>query len=241
MSDKALKDHQSRDVETLANLFAAQDPRSLEEIIAEDTETEDHVIEGVTVSDGRGCQLEFDGGWCGFFTFPEDEDFPEVGDTLRIYGSFGRPRHGFAINGKVIQYETPFEQFASRITMLAGFDRKHRESLESERTDMAKWYELLEGPFKARIDRMREAKPDFEVDGGSYEMYPILMAQRIAAWVKEQPEDDAFEAVKRFRDQPYEEQAEVVHGSEGDKYGISGHQFEFACAVARAYCDGQDI
>src|SRR5512146_640677 len=113
MSDKALKDHQSRDVETLANLFAAQDPRSLEEIIAEDTETEDHVIEGVTVSDGRGCQLEFDGGWCGFFTFPEDEDFPEVGDTLRIYGSFGRPRHGFAINGKVIQYETPFEQFAS--------------------------------------------------------------------------------------------------------------------------------
>lgn len=236
-----LKSHQQNDVDTLTNLFAAQDPRSLEQIIAEDTEIEEHLIEGVTVSGDHSCQIEFDGGWCGFFTFPEDEPFPEIGDALRIYGSFGRPRHGFAINGKIIKYETPFEQFASRIAMLADFDRTHRESLERERVDMAKWYDLLEGPFKARIDRMRDKKPDFDVDGGSYEMYPVLMAQRIAVWIKEQPEDDAVEAIERFRDLPYEEQSEVIHAGDEDKYGISGYQFDFSCSIARAANDGEDI
>jgi hypothetical protein len=241
MDATQLEDYQVRDVEKLIGLFTAKDPRSLEQIIADDTEYEDHKIEKVSPSGENAFELGFDGSWVSFFTFPDGECPPAVGDALRIYGSFGHRRHGFAINGKVIHYETPWEQFAERITMLAGFDRKHREHLEAERTDMAVWYDLLEGPFKARIDRMRESKPDFDVDGGSYEMYPVLMAQRIAAWVKEQPEGLPLEIIKGFRDLPYEEQAKVIHAGEEDKYGISGHQFDFACAIARAHCEGEDI
>jgi hypothetical protein len=241
MDTTQLEDYQLRDVETLIGLFTAKDPRSLEQIIADDTEYAEHEIEKMSPSGENAFELGFDGGWMSFFTFPDGDCPPAVGDTLRIYGSFGHRRHGFAINGKVIHYETPWEQFAERITMLAGFDRGHRERLEAERTDMEKWYALLEGPFKARIDRMRESKPDFDVDGGSYEMYPVVMAQRITAWVKEQPEETALEAITRFRNLPYEDQSKVIHAGEEDKYGISGHQFDFSCGIARAACDGQDI
>jgi hypothetical protein len=239
---ETMEDYQLGDVKELERLFTTHDPRGLEQMIAEDVEYEDTTVKEVTV-DGRHATILREDGWTMGVTIPEGNEPPEPGDSLRVYGrGIGFPFYGYAVNGDVWKWETPFERFSARIKMLAAHDRSRREHLDKARPDLDRWYAELSGPFKARIDRMRE-QPGFEVEHGSYETYPVLMAQRIAAWVDEnQMVDEAQKAtVERFRDMVHDEQAQVLHGGEGDKYGISGHQFDAACGLALAALEGKEI
>lgn len=238
-----LERYQKADIEHLEELCTAHDPRGLEEMIASD-----HYVE-VIVEKAKRCgsdgyfEVSFDQGLCGGFKMPEGKSI-KVGDTLRIYqrgdSLLGGMRHGFAVNGDVIEWRTPWERFAERIKMLATHDRERREEFLKTKADIDRWYALLQGPYKARIDRLRAEKPDFDINGGSYEVYPVLMAQRIEGWIRretETPEIDlepreARGRIEEFRDLPHDEQAKVIHGSEPDAYGISGHQFNCACGLA---------
>jgi hypothetical protein len=211
-------------------------------MIAEDAAYEDTIVKKVEVKDGHAT-IEREDGWSMTVTIPEGKDAPQPGDSLRVYGrGIGFSFYGYAINGDVWKWETPFERFATRIKMLAAHDRGRREHLDKSRPDLGCWYAELHGPFKARIDRFR-LRPDFEVEHGSYETYPVLMAQRIAAWVEDnQMVDEAQKAtVERFREMAYEDQSKVLHGDEPDKYGISGHQFDSACGLALAALEGKEI
>lgn len=242
-----LEEYQEKDLQTLTDLFTAHDPRTIKEMIAEDLLFDERIVTSVRRSDDGYWKIGTDAGWFSLFKIPVDHPNPKEGDIIRIYGLFGHRRHGFALNGKIVEWETPWERFAERIAMLAKFDRERRETAEEQKDDIEKWYALLKGPYKARIDRFRAQKPDFNVEGGGYETYPVLMAQRIEEWARQFKPDgeedsvDPISAIHTFRDLPYEEQSAVIHDGEGDKYGISGFQFDVACAMARGVIEGEEI
>lgn len=229
----ALEDYQQQDVLTLIELFTSQDPRGIEQMIAEDPVTEHVVEKAAEWTEGEYQQVEFDGAWVTCVKGPE----VKAGDTIGFFQhGDANGRHGWSLNGEVIEYETPFQRFAKRMEMLAGFDRNRREQADEMREVMAEWVGELEGPYKARIERFRAQSPDFDVEGGGYEVYPVVMAQRIERHCREHGI-----TADEFHDLPYEEQKPVIHAGKPDTYGISGHQFGMACVLARAVMAGGDI
>lgn len=244
---KDLEKYQAQDLDDLEALFRSEDVRSLAEMIAADPVVE-YTVEKAERSDA-GWEVHFDDGLVGLFT---TEKPIKAGDTLGLYtggkGAFGSMRHGFSINGEVIEWKTPFERYADRIAMLASHDRKDRERAEQSRTDVEEWLAQLHGPYKARIERFRQ-RPDFDMKGGTYETYPVLMAQRIEGWVRDQNTDldgpvtwdVAVKLVKDLEQMPYDEQAAVLHARQADKYGVSGHQVDSAFGMAAAVLSGREI
>jgi hypothetical protein len=244
-------DWQDHDLEKLRDLQDAQDPRGLEQMIADDHYVEVEVEKATRYADG--FEVSFDGGLCTFLRVPDSKKEIKADDMLRVYraGSslLGGLCHGFAVNGDVFEWKTPWERFAERIAMLARHDREKRESYAKNKASIDKWCAELTGPYAARVERFRADKPDFDVNGCSYEVYPVLMAQRIEAWVRretETPEVDMDEREARgyigeFRDRPHGEQAKVIHAGEPDEYGISGHQFDCACGMAMAVLMGREV
>lgn len=243
MTTAELENYQIHDLETLERLFQSKDPRGLAQMIEEDAEFEDTVIEKVGTGHGRTAEITRTDGWSMLVDVPEDKEWPKAGDQLRVYGrGIGFPWFGYAINGDVYKYETPFERFATRIKMLASSDRRRREQLDAGRDDLDTWYSELTGPYAARIARFRE-RPDFEVEAGSYETYPVLMAQRIEAWVRDNEieGETPHDVIERFRQMAHGDQAKAIHAGKEDKYGISGHQFDCACGLALAVLEGKEI
>lgn len=227
----ALEDYQQKDIATLENLFLNEDPRGIEEIIAQDENYEAAVVTEVEPYDDlKHVSIVRDDGWGLGITVPDDLDAPKVGQLIKVYShGIGLPIYGYSFDGVVYKYETEWEQFATRITMLAVFDRENRDNYTRNKADIAHWYSQLEGLFKKRIDFLREKDPMFDIEGGSYETYPCLMAQRIYIWCIMHDK-----TAKDFKNLNYEDQKPTIHGNEGNKYGISGWQFEWACGFAEA-------
>jgi len=245
-----LKDYQFGDAMTLVDLFLSKDARTIEEMVA-DEEQHEYVVERVGKLEKDNMQeISFDGGLTGGFQIPEGRPIAEVGDRITLYSVgpvFGGRRRGFSLNGELYEYLTPWEQFAQRMAMLAEHDRRHRERAVAERAQVDQWLEDLEGPFKARIIRFREKDPLFDMVGGTYETYPCLMAQRIAKYVALtngwwlDPEtyvadgvdpEEIRSKINDFHESDQIKQREVIHAGKDDAYGISGHQFDFACGMA---------
>jgi len=243
-----LEDYQRGDLRALEGLFSEHDPRGLEQMIAEDHYVEVVVERASDPWENGSQEIRFDRYTATVLDMPDGKRVCQ-GDTVRFYqegeGLLGGRRHGFAVNGEVIEWQTPWERFAKRMAMLAGFDRRRREEFKRGKTDIDRWYALLRGPYKARIDRLRAAAPDFDLQGGTYEIYPVLMAQRIEHYVRHQGSSEAplgpHELIESFRALAHEDQAEVIHGGEPDTYGISGYQFDCACAMAAHVLAGREI
>lgn len=243
-----MDDWQTRDIEDLAALFTEKDPRSLSEMIATDQVSE-YIVEKAT-RDDNGWEISFDDGLVGFFR--TDEPI-KAGDTLGLFcdgrSAFGSMRHGFSINGKVIEYKTPWERYADRIVMLAEHDRRHRETADESRRRVEEWIGHLRGPYRDRIERFIARDPMFVIESGMYETYPVLMGQRVETWVREQhpeleapvPWDKAVALVKELESKPYEDQAVVLHAGQGDEYGVSGHQVDSAFGLAAAVLSGREV
>lgn len=230
-----LEDWQQRDVEALAELHTQRDPRTISEMIADDPSYDVRVEKADY--DGDGTSVTFADNMGTYLKGPE----VKAGDTVTFYNGsrmslLAAPRHGWALNDQVIEWKTEWERFAERIAMLAAHDRSRREHYEQARADLADWYAQLTGPYRARIDRFRAQDADFDVQSGTYETYPVLMAQRIERWCRRH--DTTVEA---FRDLGQDAQSRVLHAGKPDTYGISGHQFDSACGLAAAVMDGATI
>lgn len=241
-----LEDWQQKDLDRLEQLHLDRDPRGLEQMILDD-EYEEIVVTAVT-PERDGTTITWDGHTVTHVKGPP----VQVGDKVRFYGGakLGDMRHGWALNGQVIDWETPWERFAKRINMLAGQDRKRREDYTEHKAAIDGWVEQLSGPYRVRIERFRREKTDFDLDGGSYETYPVLMAQRIDEWARHETEveegdhmtdEEARATIEAFCALPHAEQAKVIHAGTEDKYGISGHQFDCACGLAAAALAGREI
>lgn len=225
----------------LAYWLDAEDPRTIADMVEQDR-YDDVTIEKVERPSGgyEHWTLSWDGGITSGFKFPEGVE-PEEGDTLRLYGGagLGSTRHGYALNGRLIEWKTPFERIADRVTWLANYDRDKRERFERERAELDAKYEALSPPMKARIDRFRSKRADFRIDAEAYELMPCIDGEKIAEALRPRVEagEDPEKVVKEFYDLPYEEQDKLV----GLEPGHSGNTFGGACALARALLAGEPV
>jgi hypothetical protein len=227
------------DVDEFARLKADEDPRTIEEMIA-DEEYEDFTIEKAEpYSDDSGYwTIQWNNG-TGTGVKPPEGVKIKVGDTIRFYGRgaghVGGRSNGWALNGQLMEWKTPWERFADRVQWLANYDREKRERFAKERDEMDARYEALSDPLKARIDSFRAESADFRIDSESYEMYACVDADLIANLLRPRVEagEDPDALVDEFKDLPWEKQVEA-----GVQEGHSGNTFGGACALARRLLKG---
>jgi hypothetical protein len=140
-------------------LLDAEDGRTIGEMIADDPHT-DYVVERAELS-GEGTEVHLEGSLCTFLRGPE----VKAGDTVWIYdggrGGWGSERHGWALNGEIVEWKTPLERVAERLNWLADNDRRKREAFVEERTKLNADFASLPTPLKERIERFRVENPDF--------------------------------------------------------------------------------
>lgn len=222
-----------------------EDPRTIEQMQAEDR-YEDIVVEKARRSDDGYTTVSWNDGITTSLKGPE----VKVGDTVRMFGgaSLGDQRHGWALNGDVIEWQTPWERFADRIAWLAKYDREQRERFVAEQAELDSKYDELPPPLKARIDRFRAKDPTFRIKSESYEMAAVHDAPKIAValagqqgWsldenlFADQDEETVVEVVKAFYDLRYDQQKALVPTL---NEGHSGNTFGAAVNLARALLAG---
>jgi hypothetical protein len=222
------------DVDEFTRLKNDADPRTIEQMIAEDAY--DEIVVEKAERDGDHTTISWDRGTTTSVKGPE----VKVGDRVRFYGgaSLGDMSHGWALNGKMVEWRTPWERFAERVKWLADYDRRQREGFARAKTQMDARYEALSAPLKARIDRFRAESPDFRVRSEEYEMVACVDADKIADHLRPRVEagEDPGALVKEFYDLPWAEQLTV-----GIDEGHSGNTFGGACSLARSLLLGKPV
>lgn len=168
------------------------------------------------------------------FGIPDDGSFePKPGALAILWGrGLGFPVRGIAIRNPgddqfhVAYYRTEREQREKDRQSSEAWKANQRAEFEANRAEHDADYDALPAIFKARIDRFREEKPDFRWESEPYEVFCLKQAVVFADALK------TLEAVKEFRDLPYEEQRKRVPEMDD---GHSGNTFSAACALAAVY------
>jgi hypothetical protein len=193
---------QAGDIDEFTRLKADQDPRTIEQMIADD-ETYDVVIDKVEEGTDGWWTVQ----WDGMGTSVRGAQ-PAIGDTITFYGREFGERHGWALNGEVVEWKTPWERFAERVAWLADYDRRKREEFGIQQPKLDAAYDALPAPLKARIDRFRAAAPDFRIDSEGYEMFCCTEAAKLAQASRDAVATGAdADEVDRFWDTPEMRQA----------------------------------
>ncbi len=218
----------------LRAILDAQDGRTL--IQMREAEPHYDVTVDTAKFDGKGTTVSFAGG---LTTYLRREI--GAGDILTIWDgsdrpTLGRERHGWAHNGELIEWLTPFERIAKRVAWLAEHDRSRRERLEQGAEKRSSEYAALPGPLRARIDRFVDANPDFWLNG-DYELFCCTEAARIVDQLRPSVEagEDASAVIAAFRAKPWDEQREVI----SDQH--SGNTLDGSCALALALLEGRPV
>lgn len=183
---------------------------------------------------------------CGVPKLSGYQPVPNVGDRIRIYGSFGRPIRGIAINGACIFYRTQAMQAENHRRRVEGHHREQRERFDRERSKLDADFEVLPPLFQHRIARFRSEDPDFRWKSESYELFCVVQATLLAEHFCTQTGDPllAIEAIEAIRawdrinsaehDPPYDYRAQeaAVPGWSDDH---SGNTHSGAVALAIMY------
>lgn len=239
------------DIDEFTQLKADEDPRTVTEMRADDNNFEEGELTKVTpYKDGSGWSVQFGHTGLGVPRI-EGKPEPSVGDTIRVYGSWGFDIYGIDLNGVEVFWRTPWERFAKRVEWLAGYDREKRERFEKNEAEMDRRYEALPAPLRARIDRFRSEAADFRIDAVAYEMAAAGDAPKIARALAERegwaldddlradaPTERIEAAVSEFIKRPYDEQREIVPDLDE---GHSGNTFGGACRLAYAVMAGEKV
>jgi hypothetical protein len=195
------------------------------------------VTEGVIITVEPNAETREDGQPSGWTVTLEDHTGcgvrnmgtePKPGDMLTIFGQWGYPFHGQALNGKVLWYESPDEEEAVRQETNRKADEKRRADFEKNRAKLDADYNSLPETFQARIDKFRNTNPDFRWQHEAYEMSCCVDAIKIAEYCIDHGEGDTVaDRVLAYQDLPSKEQKKA-----GIFDGHSGNSFGFACRLA---------
>ena len=236
-----------KDIEELQRQMDDCRGMTIEEMIEADTYDVVTVEKVESRNDKGWATICWDRGTCGGFHLPDGVE-PKVGDTLWLYprAGLGAMPYGWALNGKIIKWETPWERFAKRVTWKADLDRKRREEYAERKPQQDADYEALPEPLKARIDRFRNEDPHFRIDSEFYEMLPCIDAPKIADALRRQ---EGVEKIKAMTDEEidaivwdfhkldWKDQKKMVDGLND---GHSGNTFGAACMLAGRLLAGKD-
>jgi hypothetical protein len=117
---------------------------------------------------------------------------PVVGKTLTLFGQWGRPIQGMAVDDEVIFYRTPEQAKEVHRRWVMDHEAQARRAFLIKKPQMDAEYEKLDPLFQARIDRFRAEKGDeFRADSEGYEVYCLLQGQQIAAWAEQNAPEGA--------------------------------------------------
>ena len=190
----------------------------------DDEEFQEKTITGV--EEQADCYiLSFDSS-C--LSVPKADVVPRVGQTARLYGrGLGFSVRGVVVDGRAIYYRTKREQEDKEQQDREAYRQRQRDEFEEKRQQMDAAYRDLHPAFKARIDKFRNANPDFRWQFESYEMMCCVDAQSIAAKLR------TPEAIEQFRNLAFEEQRKQVSISDGH----SGNSFGAAVSLASAFAE----
>jgi hypothetical protein len=195
--------------------------------------------DGYTVSygDSWGCFLRD----CGVE--------PQIGDQFTTYGSFGRPFHGQALNGKVLWYDSIEQEIAKREAEHAEYEAKRKRAFADNMVQMDAEYSALPPAFKNRIKRFRDADPAFRWQSESYEMFCCTQAVLLADWARDgttttQEAIAKIEAWDRINsehnDPPYDYQAQLA-AVPGWSDAHSGNTHAGSVGLAKRWIRGDDL
>lgn len=146
-----------------------------------DGDWEDHVLDRVDVIAGNAPDwYSLGAGSMGWNLSSEYGVEPKVGDTVRVYGHFGRPIVGQDLNGEPLYYKTEREREFDHAKMRLEFEQRDAERFEERRADLDAAYDGLPDPFQKRLDRFRAEDPTFRYSSEGYESFILVEAAKIA-------------------------------------------------------------
>lgn len=221
----------------LRAILDAGDGRTLIEMREAEPHYDIVVTEATPTSDGTASSIGFGDHWGTVLSGRSDV---KAGDVVTIWDGSTEPgfgtRHGWALNGELVEWLTPLERIAKRVQWLADHDRSQRERMEHGAEERAIKYAGLPEPLKARIDRFAAASPDFWMNG-DYELFCCTEAAKIADYLRPRVDAgaDPVEVVKAFYDDGDDQ------GQCGVDDGHSGNTFGGACGLARALLSGESV
>ena len=171
-----------------------------------------------------GGSIKRSDGW-SFFIDPAWPAQPRVGSRLRFYGrGIGYTVRGLYIDGQRAFYRTEAEQGEKDRQDQLDRDAESRAAFEARSASLDADYAALPANFQRRIDRFRrDGGPDWRWQYEAYEMSCCSDGARIAAALK------TPEAIKAFREKPWDEQIKDVPGLFD---GHSVNSFGFAVRLA---------
>lgn len=224
----------------------------LTEITEADAPYEDvAIVEIQSTPDGWHCTG--DSGWTMFVpSLPitlygrtlREPIVPNVGDRMRLYGSFGHEVEGIQINDAVVFYRDQAQREAHRRRWLEDHDARQRREFALSKPKLDADFDALPDVLKARIQRFRDENPDFRVKDESYELFvcteAVKIADSLAGLVGGETPTPA-DVIKAFHDKPWQEQKQLVPALDE---GHSGNTFGGACMLARALMEhrtGQEV
>lgn len=176
-----------------------------------DTDFEDHQLEEVNPTTD-GLILCLLGGTTIFCPHGEEEIAPEVGDSIRIYGSLGYQVRGIDIAGKEVFYRSKSQQEIKDRRDIAQAKLESIVKFYKEEGNLNDRYRALPDPFRKRLDRFRRNNGDFRWQSESYELFVCEEGIRIADRLRDFYGQISKEHMKAFRNMGREEQVCVVPG-----------------------------
>lgn len=177
-----------------------------------------------------------------------DADPPRAGDPITVH-SLGTKVLGVDLRGERLYLKSEREDRLEWLLFRASWRRRRREVFARDRERLDREYEALPDVLRARIDRFRDADPEFRVEAEGYEMAAVADAPKIARAVgadlgepgpdgypTDVPAERAGAAMDEFRDLDYERQRELVPDL---NEGHSGNTFGAATGLAYRLLTGQ--
>lgn len=195
----------------------------------DDEEFVEHVLSSVAV-DGDGWLVSVSDG--GYLFVQKYNGTPRVGSRARFYGrGFGYPVRGIFIDGVQVRYRTRAQHEQDMRDHAEADDRRLKDEFERDGSELDARVAALPPVFQARIQRFRQANPNFRWKYERYELFCCEQAVLIAETLR------IFAALQEFRALSWEEQRQRVPGLDG---GHSGNTFGIACRLAYWYLTRQD-
>lgn len=188
-------------------------------------------VERRETEDGVFWHVSFGNTFCGVV---DKGVVPKVGDTIEVFGAFGYPFHGYALNGTVMEYNSREEMDAQRKARTEKQHAKEKAIFEENRVDLDWQYDGLPPLFKMRIDRFRKANPDFRWRYEAYEMSVCTGAAMLAEWARDR---GGVDEIKRWNAlTPQEQIVEIPQWFQGH----SGNTHQCAVMLAVQYLTGPE-
>lgn len=199
-----------------------------------DFEFEDHLITEVRGNPEQGWSLDMN-GMC--FHCPNVSDTgepvnpPAAGMTARLYGKgLGYTVRGLYLNDQRVFYRTPEQEEQKHREWCAEQKRERLAAFEANRDEMDRRFAALPEVFQRRIQKFRNANPDFRVE---YENYEMFCCEQAVIYARMFP---TVEALSTFYELPWEQQIAKFEGEQRNAFdGHSGNTLGFACRLANHY------